>query len=68
MRMPVASPLTKDSPLLDNLAKLERRVGVGVASHLNIEPVFDIFANMQDRDLGGFPRISVQLSMNFKVK
>jgi multidrug efflux pump subunit AcrB len=52
MRMPVASPLIKESPLLNNLAQLERRVGVGVASHLNIEPVFDIFANVQDRDLG----------------
>jgi len=53
MRMPVGSPLTKESPLLDNVAKMERRVGVGVASHLNIEPVFDIYANIQDRDLGG---------------
>ena len=51
MRMPVGSPLTKESPLLDNVAKMERRVGVGVASHLNIEPVFDIYANIQDRDL-----------------
>jgi multidrug efflux pump subunit AcrB len=53
MRMPVGSPLTKESPLLDNVAKMERRIGVGVASHLNIEPVFDIYANVQDRDLGG---------------
>jgi multidrug efflux pump subunit AcrB len=53
MRMPVGSPLTKEAPLLDNLAQMERRVGVGVASHLNIEPVFDIYANIQDRDLGG---------------
>lgn len=52
MRMPVGSPLIKESPLLDNLAQMERRVGVGVASHLNIEPVYDIFANIQDRDLG----------------
>ena len=52
MRMPVGSPLTSTAPLLDNLAKMERRLGVGVASHLNIEPVFDIFANIQDRDLG----------------
>lgn len=53
MRMPVSSPLIKESPLLDNLAKMERRVGVGVASHLNIQPVYDIYANIQDRDLGG---------------
>lgn len=53
MRMPVGSPLTKESPLLDNLATIERRTGVGVASHLNIEPVLDIYANIQERDLGG---------------
>lgn len=53
MRMPVGSPLTQTSPLLDNVAVMERRVGVGVASHLNIEPVYDIYANIQDRDLGG---------------
>ena len=68
MRMPVSSPLTKESPLLDNLAKMERRIGVGVASHLNIEPVFDIYANIQDRDLGASPPISVKLSMNFRTK
>lgn len=52
MRLPIASPWTRESPLLNNLATVERRLGVGVASHLNIEPVYDIYANVQDRDLG----------------
>lgn len=53
MLMPVSSPLTKESQLLSNLAKLERRVTPDVVTHLNIQPVYDIFANVQNRDLGG---------------
>ena len=53
MSMPVSSPLTKQSQLLSNLATLERRSTVGVVSHSNIQPIYDIFANVQGRDLGG---------------
>lgn len=54
MRMPVASSMIQAaSPLLENLSHMKRRLGVGVASHLNIQPVFDIYANVQGRDLGG---------------
>lgn len=53
LHIPVSSPLTKQSQLLCNLCTLERRSTVGVASHVNIQPVFDIFANVQQRDLGG---------------
>lgn len=53
MRMPVSSSLTKESQLLSNLASVERRSTVGVASHFNIQPVYDIYANVQGRDLGG---------------
>jgi multidrug efflux pump subunit AcrB len=53
LRMPVSSPLVKQSELISNLAKLERRVTPDVVSHYNIQPVFDVFANVQDRDLGG---------------
>lgn len=53
MRMPVSSPRVKESQLISNLATLERRVTPDVVSHYNIQPVFDIYANVQDRDLGG---------------
>lgn len=53
MRMPVSSPLTKESQLLNNLAKIEFRTAPGVVTHNNIQPVFDIYAGVQDRDLGG---------------
>ncbi len=39
--------------LLSNLASLERREAPAVVSHANVQPVFDIHANVQERDLGG---------------
>jgi multidrug efflux pump subunit AcrB len=38
--------------LLSNLATVERREVPAVISHSNVQPVFDIFANVQGRDLG----------------
>jgi len=38
--------------LLANLATLERREVPAVISHSNVQPVFDVYANVQDRDLG----------------
>lgn len=53
MHIPISSPLTKESQLLCNLCTLERRTTAGLTTHLNIQPVYDIFANIQGRDLGG---------------
>lgn len=41
---------------LDNVAKITRRNGVAVVSHYDVAPVFDIYANVQDRDLGAVAR------------
>jgi multidrug efflux pump subunit AcrB len=38
---------------LGNIAHISRGVAPAVASHYNILPVIDIFASLQDRDLGG---------------
>jgi multidrug efflux pump subunit AcrB len=38
--------------LLSNLATVERRAVPSVVTHANVQPVFDIYANVQDRDLG----------------
>jgi multidrug efflux pump subunit AcrB len=48
-----ASGITKQSELLGNVASIERATGSGVLNHFNIQPVFDIYANVQSRDLGG---------------
>jgi multidrug efflux pump subunit AcrB len=38
--------------LLSNLANLRRTVSESVVSHYNVQPVFEIYANVQGRDLG----------------
>ncbi len=38
--------------LLSNLAQVERRSTVSVINHYNVQPVYDVYANVQDRDLG----------------
>ncbi len=52
LRTPIATE-KGDSQLLGNFATLERGAAAGSVSHLNIQPVYDIFANVQGRDLGG---------------
>jgi multidrug efflux pump subunit AcrB len=39
--------------LLSNLAGLSRTVSESVVSHYNVQPVFEVYANVQGRDLGG---------------
>jgi CzcA family heavy metal efflux pump len=52
-REPIA-PVGANAPqLLANLASLERGTTVTVANHYNVQPVYDVFASVQDRDLGG---------------
>lgn len=38
--------------LLSNVATIKRSVGQTVVSHSNVQPVYDVFANIQDSDLG----------------
>jgi len=52
MNMPISSPLTKRSALLSNVAKLERRTTPAVINHSDIQPVYDIYANVQGSSLG----------------
>jgi multidrug efflux pump subunit AcrB len=52
LRTPIATK-TGDAQLLGNFATIERGTSPGSASHLNIQPVYDVFANVQGRDLGG---------------
>jgi multidrug efflux pump subunit AcrB len=52
MQTPISSPLTGQSQLLTNLASLERRLVAGVINHSNIQPVYDIYANVEGKDLG----------------
>jgi multidrug efflux pump subunit AcrB len=52
LRTPIATKEGGEPQLLGNVATLERGTVTGSASHLNIQPVYDVFANVQGRDLG----------------
>ena len=41
---------------LGNVASINRHLTSAVVSHYNVQPVYDIYAGIQDRDLGGVSR------------
>jgi len=50
---PIAAGASAPGPqLLTNVATVRRRTQMAVVSHYNVQPVFDVFANVQGRDLG----------------
>jgi multidrug efflux pump subunit AcrB len=51
MPMPVRG--RAETQLLGNFAKVERGTTPEVVSHVDIQPVYDVYANVQGRDLGG---------------
>ncbi len=52
-RTPVTSPAGNVSQLLGNLATFRRDESPIIIDHYNIQPVFDIYADVDRRDLGG---------------
>jgi multidrug efflux pump subunit AcrB len=52
-RTPLTSPSGNATQLLDNLVNLHRGTAPIVVDHYAVQPVFDIFANVDRRDLGG---------------
>jgi len=44
------------SQMLSNLSGVRRSVAAQVISHYNVQPVYDVYANVQGRDLGGVAR------------
>ncbi len=53
---PVSSPSGSSTQLLSNLATLQRGTTTALVSHYNVQPVFDVYANVDRRDLGGVAR------------
>lgn len=51
--LPVFAPVNKTPVLLKTVAQIGRGTTSAIASHYQIMPVFDIYMNIQDRDLGG---------------
>ncbi|HEX3682418.1 MAG TPA: efflux RND transporter permease subunit [Bryobacteraceae bacterium] len=52
-RTPITAAAGTNSQLLANLASLKRNVSTIVVDHYNIQPTFDIYADVDQRDLGG---------------
>ena len=66
--MPVMGPGLSAPQLLSNLAAVERRTATSVINHHNVQPIFDIYANVQGRDLGAVARDIDQVLAAFQGK
>ncbi len=51
-RTPITSPTGGAPQLLDNLASLRRTNTMSIVNHYNVQPVFDVYANVDRTDLG----------------
>src|SRR5580658_736049 len=52
-RTPITAPAGNASQMLGNVANFERDVTPVIINHYNIQPVYDIYADTDQRDLGG---------------
>lgn len=52
-RTPVTAPAGNASQLLGNVANFQRDILPVIINHYNIQPVYDIYADTDQRDLGG---------------
>ncbi|HML18340.1 MAG TPA: efflux RND transporter permease subunit, partial [Bryobacteraceae bacterium] len=52
LNTPIHSSGGKSTELLSNVAQATRSVTDQVVNHYNVQPLYDVFANVQDRDLG----------------
>lgn len=53
MQTPVTSPTSNSPQLLMNLATAQQGTTATVVNHYKIQPVYNVFANVNNRDLGG---------------
>lgn len=53
--------------LLSNLATVEHIVGPEIANHYNVQPAFDVYANVDRRDLGGVASAVEKIIAHTKV-
>ncbi|MDQ1471798.1 MAG: hypothetical protein QOJ99_3278 [Bryobacterales bacterium] len=54
--IPVTSTGTSNNQLLRNVSEFKRSVAPLTVSHVNAQPVMDVYANTEQRDLGGVAR------------
>lgn len=66
-----STPITNNSTspqLLSNLATVQRRTTMAVVNHYNVQPVYDVYANVQGRDLGAVSRDIDKVLAQFRPK
>jgi len=66
MNVPVNNSRTQDPQVLSNLVQLSPAVRPAVVSHYNVQPVIDIYASAQDRDLGAVAKQTMQVLQPFQ--
>jgi multidrug efflux pump subunit AcrB len=47
------TPQAPTTQLLSNLAQIQHAASPGITNHYNVQPVYDVYASVQGRDLGG---------------
>ena len=68
MNTPVSSPRAPADQVLANLATVRPAVTPVLVSHYNIQPVMDVYASVQDRDLGGLAKDTRKILDEFEAK
>ncbi len=68
MNTPIRAPGSAAPQVLANLATVSPGVTPAVVSHYNIQPVIDVYASVQGRDLGGVARDIRKIIANFQKK
>jgi multidrug efflux pump subunit AcrB len=67
-RTPITNSEHSPPQLLSNLAEVEHRTAMAVVNHYNVQPTYDIYANVQGRDLGGVARDIDRVLAEFQPK
>jgi multidrug efflux pump subunit AcrB len=65
---PIHASGNRAPQLLSNVARLDRGTTASVVNHYNVQPLYDVYANVQDRDLGGVAREVDQVLAEFQSK
>jgi multidrug efflux pump subunit AcrB len=68
MNTPITAIGAPAPQVLGNLATVTPGVTPAVISHYNIQPVMDVYASVQGRDLGGVARDTRKIVANFEKK
>jgi multidrug efflux pump subunit AcrB len=64
---PVTATGVSSTQLLSNLATVKRSVSPAIVNHYNVQPIFDVYADADQRDLGGVAK-QVQKIMSDQKK